>query len=549
MDRVVWGGAPSIAALHLDVGNECLWWGAQRIALTPKAYAILRYLVEHRDQLVTKESLLGAAWPDACVEEGQVKQFVAELRRILHDDPKAPRFIETVHGRGYRLIGDIGLRAVALNVVPNGERSGFPRAAPQTEARAPAPATVRAGRTVPRIGSRPTLAVLPFRNLSGDPDDDAFAEGVAEDVVEGFARNRSLSVLGRPAALRGAAGNVDPRRLAAELGVGYVLDGALRRHGAALRLSVHLVDAEQVRTIWSERYEGTLEERLAFQDRVGSGIVATIEPHVLDAEVARLAAKPADRFDAHDFVLRASSLLYTFDERDLARAGRDLDRAIELDPSCARAYAYKAWWCILSICEERSQDPARDTVLARDVARRAMALDPRDAFVVAVAAHVEALLHGQPEVAADMFERSLQLNGNSAFAWGLSAATCCYLGESDEALARLRTAERLSPLDPFNFYSWSAAGLAECLGGRYDDAVAWLRKALGQNPCFVASHRTLTTALWQAGRRSEAKAAARNLLALDPKFRISSFAARYPLRRPDDLKRYVGGLRAAGLPD
>jgi tetratricopeptide (TPR) repeat protein len=148
-----------------------------------------------------------------------------------------------------------------------------------------------------------------------------------------------------------------------------------------------------------------------------------------------------------------------------------------------------------------------------------------------------------------MFERALRLDENSAFAWGLSAATDCYLGRSDDALARLEKADRLSPCDPLNFYSWSAAGLAECLAGRYDRAIAWLERSLRQNPRFVASHRTLAASLWHGGRRDEARATARNLLALDRNFRIRTFAGRYPLRRPEHMKRYLAGLRAAGLPE
>jgi TolB-like protein/Tfp pilus assembly protein PilF len=505
---------------------------------------------------VTKEALLDAVWPDTYVEEGQVKQFVRQLRRILHDDSMTPRFIETVRGRGYRLVGEIGLRAPELNVI-EGARGRRPRGG---QAEGPAATPVlgtevgargdEARRTRPeRSWNRPAIAVLPFRNLSADPRDELLAEGITEDLIDGLARNRSLYVIGRHSTLRYRDRHADAKRIAMELGVGYILDGTVRRRTAELRISANLVDAGQDRTIWAERYDGTHEDLFGFQERVVSSIAATVEPRLLEAEIARLVAEPAERFDAYEWVLRASSLLYTFDEHDLRRAGADLDRALELDPASARAHAYKAWWYLLCICEERSPDPARDTALAQVAAQRAMGLDPTDAFVVAVAAHVQALLQRRPEPAAEMFERSLRLNENSAFAWGLSAATYCYLGRPEEALARLENAARLSPFDPLSFVSWTVAGIAEFLGGRYDRAIAWSEKALRQNPRFVASHRTLTTCLWHAGRRAEAKAAARNLLALDRKFRISTFASRYPLRRPGDMKRYIAGLRAAGLPE
>jgi TolB-like protein/Tfp pilus assembly protein PilF len=539
--------ASSISTLRLDVGNESLWWGDQQIPLTPRAFAVLRCLVEHHGQVVSRRDLLEAAWPDAYVGEGQVRQFIRQLRRILHDDSATPRFIETVRGRGFRLIGDIALRAPELNLVEGKRRAESPTPAPAPGAAEPA-ARVREVRPRPE-GHRPAIAVLPFRNLGGDRDDALLAEGLTEDVSDGLARNRSLAVVGRHSALRSRDGRVDAKRIAAELGVGYLLDGTVRRRAGELRISANLVDAREDRTIWAEKYDGAANEPFGFQERVAASIVATVEPRLLEAETARLGAKPVDRFDGHDWLLRAASLLYTFDEQDLRAAGVYLDRAVALDPGFARAHAYKAWWYVLLICESRSRDPAGDTALAEVAAQRAMTLDGTDAFVLAVAAHVEALLRRRPEVAADMFDRSLRLNENSAFAWGLSAATDCYLGRSDDALARLENAGRLSPCDPLIFYSWSAAGLAECLAGRYDRAIAWLEKALRQNPRFVASHRTLTTCLWHAGRRAEAKAAARNLLALDRNFRISAFARRYPLRRPEHMKRYLAGLRAAGLPE
>jgi len=555
MERVVSNVAASISTLRLDLGNECLWWGDQQIALTPKAFAVLRYLVEHRGQLVAREALLEAAWPDAYVGQGQVRQFIRELRRILHDDSTTPRFIETVRGRGFRLIGDIGLRAPELNLIEGTRRAG--QGAREAAAATPALGAAEAAAHVaeahparPRLDDhRPAIAVLPFRNLGGDPRDALLAEGITEDIIDGLARNRSLSVIGRHSALRSRDGHADAKRIARELGVGYILDGTVRRRAPELRISANLVDAGEDRTIWAEKYDGMPDELFGFQERVASSIVATVEPRLLEAEIARLGAKPAERFDAYDCVLRASSLLYTFDEQDFRRAGACLDRAVELDDASARAYAYKAWWYILCINEARSQNPARDTALAELAAQRAMALDPTDAFVLAVAAHVEALLQRQPEVGAEIFERSLRLNENSAFAWGLSAATYCYLGLPDEALARLETAGRLSPFDPLNSFSWGVAGLAEFLGGRYDHAIAWLEKALRQNPRFVACHRALITSLWHAGREAEAKTAARNLLALDRSFRISTFASRYPLRRPENMKRYVAGLRGAGSPE
>ena len=230
-------------------------------------------------------------------------------------------------------------------------------------------------------------------------------------------------------------------------------------------------------------------------------------------------------------------------------AGTYLDRAIELDPAYAQALAYKAWWCILLIGEWRSKATDRDLAGAVAAARNALNLDPTDAFVLAVAAHVEAFLNRQPESAAEMFERSLQLNKNSAFAWGVSAITCCYLGQPEAALDRLRNAWRLSPFDPLRFFFWGVAGFAELIAGRYDQALVWLEKARRDNSGHFAVHRNLAACYAQLGRTEEARAAAADLMQREPSFRVSEFESRYPLRRPDDQARLMAGLRAAGLPE
>ena len=177
----------------------------------------------------------------------------------------------------------------------------------------------------------------------------------------------------------------------------------------------------------------------------------------------------------------------------------------------------------------------------------AIELDPNDPFCLAVAGHIQAFLHKNLEMAVDLFDRALRLNENCAFAWGVSASTSCFLGQPDDALERLRNAWRLSPFDPMNFFFFTVAGIAEFVAGRYDQAIGWLRKAQRMNPRFSACNRTLTVSLALSGDLDGARAAAANLLAVEPSFRVSQFIARYPLRRKDDLDRLATGLRLAGL--
>jgi TolB-like protein/Flp pilus assembly protein TadD len=394
----------------------------------------------------------------------------------------------------------------------------------------------------------PSIAVLPFRNLGGPPQEEYFGEGITEDIIGALARNRSLFVIARHSTLAYRDQRADARQIAAELGVRYIVAGSVRRQTARLRIAADLIDAEQNRTIWAEHYDGANDDIFEFQDRIAASIVATIEPRVYEAEAARVRHKPTDSLDAYDCLLRALSLLYTFDDGDFAEAGRVLDRAVGIDPSFAQAHAYKAWWLILRIGEGRSADLARDADAAESASQRAVALDANDAFVLAVAAHVQAFLRKRTDVALDLFDRALHINPNSAFAWGLSASTCCFLGRADDALERLGNAWRLSPFDPLNFWYWTVAGIAHFVAGRYEEAVPWLRKARGENARFCPCHRTLTASLALLGRMDEAREAARDLLSVEPSFRVSAFASWYPLRDDEDLSRLVAGLLGAGLP-
>ncbi len=396
---------------------------------------------------------------------------------------------------------------------------------------------------------RPGVAVLPFRDLSGDPSEGYFGEGITDDIVNGLSRSHSLYVIARNSTLRYRDHRMDARDIAAELGVRYILEGSVRRQASRLRISSELIDAANNRTVWADRFDGADNEIFEFQDRIASSIVGALEPRLYQVEAARALEKPTESLDAYECVLRALSLLYTFNDRDFAEASRYLERAVTLDPLYAQAHAYLAWWLNLSRGEGRSTDPSADAARAGRAAKTALELDPDDAFCLAVAGHVQAFLARDLETGADLFDRALRLNENCAFAWGLSASTYCFLGRPDEALERLRNAWRLSPFDPLNFFFYTVAGIAEFVAGRYDQAIAWLRKAQRLNARFVACHRTLTASLALWGDLDGARVAAANVLAVDPRFRVSAFASWYPLSRAGDLERLTAGLRLAGLPE
>jgi len=396
--------------------------------------------------------------------------------------------------------------------------------------------------------SRPALAIMPFRSLGEAEQSDYFGQGITADIITGLSRSRSLHVIARASMWKYADRKKDVREVAGELGVGYILDGSVRRHQLKLRINGELIDIAQNRSIWTERFDGTNNEVFDFQDRIVASIVGSLEPRVRAAEVERVKNRPTASLDAYDCVLKALSQLFLFTDESFRLSGEALERALELDPNYAQAHAYSAWRLIFIIGEERTKDPAADRVRAMELSQRAISLDPEDAFALAIAGHMLSFVQGKPQEALGLFDTALALDENSAFAWALSGITLSYCGSPDEALLRFRNAWKLSPFDRMNFSWWGGAGIAEFVAGRYSEASAWLRKSRRANPRFCATLRILAASLALSGDLDEAHEVASELLRVEPTFRVSSFVEWYPLQRPDDLKRLERGLLAAGLP-
>jgi adenylate cyclase len=395
--------------------------------------------------------------------------------------------------------------------------------------------------------SRPTVAVLPFAVEGGDAAD-YFGDGMTEEIITALSVNRALFVIARSSTLRYRGSTGAPTQIAAELGVRYLLTGTLRRRNGRLRLNAELVDASANRIIWAERFEGADEDLFGFQAQIAASIAAAIDPRVQEAEIARVSGRPTGSLSAYDCVLRGLSVLYSFRGDDFALAGQMFRRAIELDPAYAQAHAHLAWWHNLRFGEGRSTEISEDHRQAEVLSLRAVELDARDAVVLAVAAHIQSVVRKRFTVAMGMFEQALAINPNSALAWARSATTLAYMGRGEEALQRVRHAMRLSPFDPMSFAFCTTNGTAAIVAGRYDEAASWLSKARRLNPGYRAATRMLIAALALCGERAEARELAQEFMADEPGFRVSSFAAWYPLCQPH-LDRVLEGMRLGGLPD
>jgi adenylate cyclase len=406
----------------------------------------------------------------------------------------------------------------------------------------------------PHVGYRPALRngpgvmVMPFRVLSDNRAEDYFGDGITEDIVSALSQVRAFFVIARSTAnsLQRSAGDLGA--LVAQLGVRYLVEGTVRRSAGLLRINARLLDATLGSVLWSKTYDGPIDHLFDFQDQIAASVVQALLPLIQQVEMSRVRAKPTTSLDAYDCVLKALSLLYTFDRADFFESASYIDRAIQLDPSYSQAFAHKAWWYVLCFGEGKVDNPSRDVRLAASVANRAVQLDPDDAYALSVGGHVEGFLCARHEVGVRMFDRALAVNPHSAFAWGVSASTLSFMGEHDEALRRLEVVGKLSPSDSLNFFFWTVAGLACFVADRLDEAVAHLTKARAANPRFVATHRLAAASLALLGRDAEAQEARDRLLEIDPQFDVGQFIAWYPMVRAADRERLQQGLTAAGLP-
>lgn len=394
--------------------------------------------------------------------------------------------------------------------------------------------------------NRPTVAVLPFRS-EGAEADPYFGDGMTEEIITSLALNRSLFVIARNSTLRFRGHRSSAGDIAGQLGVRYLLEGSVRRHGSRLRINAVLIDAGADREIWSDHYDGVDEDLFTFQDQIAASISAAIDPQVQEAEIARLRDRPTESFSAYDCVLRGLSVQYNLNDRDLALAGDSFRRAIELDPQYAQAYAHLAWWHNLRIGEGRSGNVGEDHQRAAEFSRRGVQLDPRDAWALSVAGHIHAFLSKRFSAALEMFDQALQINPSCAAAWAFSGTTLAYMGRGDEAMARVRNALRLSPFDRLSFWFCTTNGIASIVAERYDEAVSWLGKAQRLNPRYRATARMLIAALGLSGDLVQARELAREFLNDEPDFTVSGFASWYPLQ-PPHLERVLEGMRQAGLP-
>ena len=394
--------------------------------------------------------------------------------------------------------------------------------------------------------NRPTIAVLPFRS-EGSEADPYFGDGMTEEIITSLSMNRSLFVIARNSTLKYRGHRSSAADMAAELGVRFLLEGSVQRRGKRLRINAGLIDASRNRELWAEHYDGEDEDLFTFQDQIAVSIAAAIDPHLQEAEIARVRERPTDSFGAYDCVLAWPVGAVQLQPARLRRGRR------HVPPRHRAGCALRPGACASGVVAQPSlwrgleQQPGLDQRLADEHSQRAVQIDPRDALSLSVAGHIQSFLHKRFEVALEMFDQALHLNPSCAAAWARSGTTLAYIGRGEEALTRVRNAMRLSPFDQQTFAYCTTNGTAAIVTGRFDEAVSWLNKAQRLNPRYKASARLLVAALALSGDTAGARELASAFLESEPGFTVAGFGSWYPLQSPH-LERVLEGLRLGGLP-
>src|SRR5216683_60046 len=390
----------------------------------------------------------------------------------------------------------------------------------------------------------PSIAILPFQNISGDPDQDYFADGMVDEITTALSRFKSLFVIARNSSFTYKGKAVDIKQVGRELGVRYVLEGSVRKAAGKVRIIGQLIDAATGMHLWADRFEGDLSDIFALQDRMAESVVSAIAPKMFLTEVDLAACRP-NNLSAYDLCLRAYSHLYSWTRGGTAEALRLASRALEIDPRYGFAATLAGDCHLLNISQGWAADPKSEIAEALRLLRLALSTDANDYGALSILGRATALFSGDFDTAREMVDRAVALNPNSFRAWDQRGWTYAIAGQPEEAIRSFERATRLSPFG--SIFSTSTGMSAVFLGlGRFDEAVAAAKKALRENQTYGAAYRCLAAALAHLGRDAEARKTVAQLLEIEPHFRISEWVAHTGQWQ---AQMYIDGLRKAGLPE
>ena len=516
----------------LDTDKRELLRSGDPVSITPQVFDLLEYLILNQHRVLSKDDLIDAVWKGRIVSDAAVTTRLNAARNAIGDNGESQRLIRTLPRKGFRFVGEV-------------REAPAPGRAPDAET------TVEPSRPALTLPDKPSIAVLPFANLSGDADQEYFADGMVEEIIAGLSRFRWLFVIARNSSFTYKARAVDVRQVGRELGVRYLLEGSVRKSANRVRISGQLIDASSGTHLWADRFEGTNEDVFALQDQVTASVVGAIAPRLEQAEIERARRKPTENLDAYDLFLRGLANVYKWTREGNEEALRLFYRAVERDPDFAVAYAAAA------DCFSRRKsfgwviDREKEIAEAKRLARRALQSGKDDATVLCLAGFALAFVARDLDDGAALLDQALLINPNLALGWVTSGWVKVWLGEPDRAVERFAHAMRLSPVDPNLVIMQQGIAHAHFFAGRYDAALAWAKVALRGWPDGQSLLRVAAASSALAGRDKEAKRLIARLLEINPSLQVSWLFENLmgPHGRPEYWAKYVDGLRKAGLPE
>jgi TolB-like protein len=475
------------------------------IHVEPQVFDLLLYFVQNPNRVISKDELIEKIWKGRVISDAALNTRINSARRAIGDTGKQQALIRTIQRRGFLFAGDVttqngGQPAPPSNPMPRSV-GGLPLTMPDN----------------------PSIAVLAFRNLSGDQAQAYFADGIVEDIITGLARIKWLFVIARNSSFSYRGHDVDVRRVGRELGVRYVLEGSVRKAGDHVRISTQLVEAETAGHLWAERYDRELKHIFEVQDEITLSVIGALEPSLRDAEIERVKRKRPDNLDAYDLVLRAIPQVYVAMPQHVTKAVPLLEQALAMEPDYAAAHGLLAW-CheILFVLAGYKQE---NRFAAIRHARSAIVHGRDDATALSLGAFVIGMTEHDRPAAFDAFERALALSPSSAFALFMGCLVQAYAGKAERAIEWAERALRVSPIDRLAYVADNALALAYILQGRCEGAANAARRSVRSNPNFSVSHSLLAAALVKLGQIEAAGNEAKNVLTLQPSFRVRKFLA------------------------
>ena len=512
----------------LDCDRRELRRGSEIVAVDPQVFDVLEFLITNRERVVSNDDLIQAIWQGRIISDGTVSTRINAVRQALGDSGGHQRLIRTLPRKGYRFAGDIHPAS------DNGETGDL--------------AVLERPGAPTALSNRPSIAVLPFANFSGDADQIYFADGMVDEIITALSRIKWLFVIARTSSFIYRDRAIDVRQIGRELGVRYVLEGSVRKTENRVRIMSQLIDAQTGVHVSADRFEGALDDVFDLQDRLSARVVGAIAPKLQQAEVERVRHKPTESLAAYDRFLRGVASFHAFTRESTDQALTHFQRAIELDPNFATPYG------MLALCYVRRKatrwwaDEAKETADGVRVARKAVKLGNDDVIALSAGGWALAYVGLELDDGIAFIDHALELGPNLAAAWMYSGWTRIFLGEHDTAIEHFAESMRMSPLDPLIVVALTGTAFGHLLAGHHEQAAKWAEQAFRQHPNYFFANVICACTRALAGRLEDARSVMARVREMNPTLRVSNLRDLEPLRRSMDLAAWAAAMRKAGLP-